>query len=54
MGVLKTTWHLLQELDASGHALGGPLRFAVYAPHEVATCINDCADATCQVCPTPL
>ena len=29
------------ELDSAGHALGGPWRFAVYAQHEVATCLNN-------------
>jgi hypothetical protein len=29
------------EIDDAGHALGGPWRFAVYAQHEIATCLND-------------
>jgi hypothetical protein len=29
------------EVDADGHALGGTYRFAVYAPYEIATCINN-------------
>jgi len=38
----------MAELDATGHALGGKDRFAIYAPHDVASCVNDCADATCK------
>lgn len=29
------------ELDDDGHPLGGPWRFAVYAPHDIAVCLND-------------
>jgi hypothetical protein len=29
------------EIDSQGHALGGPWRFAAYAPYDVATCINN-------------
>jgi len=29
------------EIDDAGHALGGPWRFAVYAEHDIAVCLND-------------
>jgi hypothetical protein len=29
------------EIDSQGHALGGPWRFAAYAPHAVTTCLNN-------------
>ena len=31
----------LGEIDDDGHALGGPWRFALYAQHNVAVCLND-------------
>ena len=31
----------LGEIDEDGHALGGPWRFALYAQHHVAVCLND-------------